>query len=315
MTARFWTPAFLAVAAALVVLVPHSPAQTPKLATGPAAVVNSEPISLGEVETVLKMMPAPPTPLTEAQQKAMRHDALEMLIMDALLRQFLNKHGRPVHSAEIAKQMEELQKALKSQNHTLQEFLRDTSQSEAHLRLDITKKLQWDDYVNKLMSEPVLRRYYEENKDYYDRVTVRASHILLRVSPSSSEGDYLAAQQKLQDLRNKILAGQLDFAKAAHDFSQCDSAPRGGDIGYFPRKWVVDEKVAKTAFALKVGDVSDVIRTEYGCHLIKLTDRKPGQPSTYEAMKEEVRENYGMEIREALLAQERKAAKVEISIP
>jgi parvulin-like peptidyl-prolyl isomerase len=305
----------MASAAMLVFLVNPTLAQAPKAPGGPAAVVNGEPISVGEVETVLKLMPTPPTPPTDVQLRVMRREALEMLISDLLLRQFLTKNGRALQPAEIEKQITELQAALKSQNHTLQEFLKDTAQSEAHLRLDIAKKLQWDDYVKKQATEANLHHYYEQNKDYYDRVTVRASHILFRVSPTASEGDYLAAQQKLQGLRGKIVAGQIDFAKAAHDFSQCDSAPRGGDIGYFPRKWVVDEKVAKTAFGMKVGDLSDVIRTEYGCHLIKVTDRKPGQPSTYESMKDEVRENYAMEMRENILAQERKGAKIEIGLP
>src|SRR5262249_34271162 len=149
--------------------------------------------------------------------------------------------------------------------------------------------------------DAVLKRYYEENRDYYDQVTVQASHILFRQSPTTSEGDRTQARQRLLELRQKIVAGQIDFAEAAKKYSQCQSASAGGDIGFFPRKWAVDERIAKAAFALQVGQVSDVIQTDYGLHLLKVTARKPGKPSTFEALKEEVRANYAMEMWHDLL--------------
>ena len=66
---------------------------------------------------------------------------------------------------------------------------------------------------------------------------------------------------------------------------------------------------------MKVGDVSDVVETDYGLHLIKVTDRKPGQPSEYNKVKDEVRELCTEEMRLALLAQQRKAAHIEINLP
>ena len=314
MTERNWTQVLLAIVGAIAVLAGPGRAQSPRTPAGAAAIVNGEPIGYTEVDVVVKMMPAPPSPLTDGQTRIVRHEALEMLMNDVLLRQFLTKHGRRVAPAEVEKQMAELQTALRKEKHTLQDFLKDTAQTEAHLRLDVAKKLQWDDYVNHLTADANLRRYYEENKDYYDRVTVKASHILLRVAPNSSAGEYQAAWAKLQEVRAQVLAGKLDFAVAARQYSQCDSAPRGGDIGYFPRKWVVEEPIARAAFSMKMGEISDVIRTDYGCHLIKVTDRKPGQPSTYEGMKEEVRENFAMDLRERILAEERKAAKIEIAL-
>jgi parvulin-like peptidyl-prolyl isomerase len=116
-------------------------------------------------------------------------------------------------------------------------------------------------------------------------------------------------------LRQDILTGKVDFAEAAKKYSQCTSAPNGGDIGYFQRKFIVDEAFAKTAFGLKVGDVSDVVQTEYGMHLIKVTDRKPGQPSEFESIKELVRETCVNEMRMALLEEQRRTAHIEINLP
>jgi peptidyl-prolyl cis-trans isomerase C len=77
----------------------------------------------------------------------------------------------------------------------------------------------------------------------------------------------------------------------------------------------VEEPFARAAFALKVGEISDVVQTEYGMHLIKVTDRKPGQPSDYAKIKDEVLEFCAGEMRMALVAQQRKTARIEINLP
>ena len=78
---------------------------------------------------------------------------------------------------------------------------------------------------------------------------------------------------------------------------------------------MLDENFARAAFALKVGEVSDVVQSEYGLHIIKVTDRKPGTPSDYEKMKDEVRDFCVEEMRQSLVAQERKTAKIEVNLP
>ena len=138
---------------------------------------------------------------------------------------------------------------------------------------------------------------------------------MLRVASSASPGEREQVRGRLQTLRQEIVSGKIDFAEAAKKYSQCTSAPNGGDVGYFPRKLAVEEAFAKAAFALKVGDISDVVETDYGMHLVKVTDRKPGQPSDYTKIKDEVRELCIEEMRLAVLAQQRKTAHVEIYLP
>ena len=112
----------------------------------------------------------------------------------------------------------------------------------------------------------------------------------------------------------EILAGKIDFAEAAKKHSQCPSKVQGGDVGYFPRKFAVEENFARAAFALKPGEISDVIETDVGFHVIKVVDRKAGQTSTYDRLKEEVREVASEEMRQKLLAQQRRVSKVEIML-
>jgi peptidyl-prolyl cis-trans isomerase C len=314
MTPRKWAIGVLAGASALLVYWSPAPAQLPQ-APKPAAVVDGEAILMSEVEGVMKLMPPPSATPTDIQRRQMQREALEMLMDDVIMRHFLNKNGRRVEPAEVEKNLRQLEAGLKKQNRSLQEFLSDTSQTESHLRLDILKKLQWEDYANQYLTENNLKRYYNENKDFYDQVKVRASHILIRVGPTASAADHQAARSRLADLRQRIVANQLDFADAARTNSQCASAANGGDIGYFQRKFEVDEIVARTAFSLKVGQISEVVQSDYGYHLIKATDRKEPIPSTLEKVKDAVRDNFAMELWQATLTQQRKQAHVDINVP
>ena len=78
---------------------------------------------------------------------------------------------------------------------------------------------------------------------------VRASHILIRIPQSAKDIERQVARNKLRVLRQDILAGKIDFAEAARKHSQCPSSQDGGNIGYFFRKYTVQEPIAKAAFA------------------------------------------------------------------
>lgn len=277
-----------------------------------AAVVNGEIIPAADVDAVLKLQGPSATPVSEAQKKQMRQEVLSMLIDDLLMQQFLKRHGAKVEPAEVNKRLAELESSLKTQGKTLIEFCKETNQTEVQVRNNLLSMLQWSGYVRDRVTDAVVKKYYEDNRDFFDQTTVRASHIVLRVPNTMTESERQAARTRLRNLRAEIAAGQLDFAEAARKNSQCPSAPAGGDIGPFPRKFVVEEPFARAAFAMKVGELSDVVETDYGYHLIKVTDRKAGQPSEFEKVKESVREFCVEELRQQLLADQRKTARVEL---
>ena len=280
------------------------------------AVVNAEVITLGDLETVLKLSGPEPVQLPEAQRRQHRMEALGMLIDEALMRQFLAKNGPAVPPAEVDKRLKELEAGLKKQGKSLQELCRDINKTEAQVRADIAHSIQWANYSRARITEADTRKFYDEYRDFFDKVTVRASHIVLRVPATASEAEVAAARNKLTDLRTQILAGKLDFAEAAKNHSQDPSALKGGDLGFFPRLWVFDDAFARPAFALQVGQVSDIVRTDYGLHLIKVTDRKkPDQLSEYEKIKDAVREFCMEDLHQQILAQQRKTAKIDISLP
>jgi peptidyl-prolyl cis-trans isomerase C len=298
-----------------------APAARPAAAAAPAddarpvAVVNGQVITKGELDAVLNLGGPSPLQLPEGQQRQHQMEALGLLIDDLLMHQFLSQKGPPVPAAEVDKKMAEMEAGLRKQNKSLKEFCQDIHKTEAQVRADIAHSIQWANFTRGRVTEADTEQYYKEFRDFFDKVTVRASHIVLRMPPDAPDAERAQARTKLAELRGQILGGKLDFADAAKAHSQCPSAAKGGDLGFFPRKWVFDEPFARAAFALQPGEVSDVVQTDYGLHLIKVTERKPGEPSDYTKIKDVVREFCVEDLHQLLLAEQRKAAKIEIKLP
>ncbi len=146
--------------------------------------------------------------------------------------------------------------------------------------------LSADELASQLtLTEDELRGYYAQNKARYATPEQRqASHILIKLEPGANEAARKAALDKA-----KALAGQArssaDFAALAKAQSQDPgSAGQGGDLGLFSRESMV-KPFADAAFAMKVGDISDPVESEFGVHVIKLTAIQPGAEKPFEAVR------------------------------
>jgi peptidyl-prolyl cis-trans isomerase C len=281
----------------------------------PVAVVNGEPIAYAELQAILRQQGLARASLAPDDLRKVQRLAVEALVDNLLVQQFLRQHGQAPQPGEIDRQLANLEDGLKKQGQTLQDFYRATGQGEAEFRRVLANLMRWGDYVKAHVTEADLRRYYADNKDLFDGVLVRASHIVRRIPPGATESDRQQLRDFLLTLRRYILQGNLDFADAARNYSECPSAARGGDLGTFPRRFVVEEPFARAASALKVGEVSDVVQTSYGLHLIKVTERRPGKPTDYAAVHDQVRDAFIRELREDLIDRQRRTAKIEILVP
>jgi len=292
---------------------PEVPAAPPQTAI--AATVNGQSISVAEVDAALAAS-LPLAPLTAAQRRQLRAIVLDDLIDDALVKQFLAKNGPKVDPAEIDAQMRSLRAKLISENRTLAQYLKETGQTEAQLREDWAAAIQLAGYVKQHVTDEQLRAYHAAHRDHFDKVEVRLSHIVIRVGKTAPPGERATAREKLQAVRADIAAGKIDFATAARKFSQCPSALKGGDLGFILRRGLPeDEPLARAAFALKVGSLSEVVETDYGVHLLMVTDRKPGTPSTVEKCVVEVLEAYTDDFRAELVTKLRKEARIMVTLP
>ncbi|MCP3950892.1 MAG: peptidylprolyl isomerase, partial [Desulfobacterales bacterium] len=97
------------------------------------------------------------------------------------------------------------------------------------------------------------------------------------------------AVELLRAIQKQINQGEV-FAELAIDYSQCPSSENGGDLGYFDKEKMI-KGFAEAAFALNPGEVSDIVRTGYGYHLVMVEDRKPKMKLTFENVREKLRQN------------------------
>ncbi|MCX8056576.1 MAG: peptidylprolyl isomerase [Ignavibacteria bacterium] len=106
---------------------------------------------------------------------------------------------------------------------------------------------------------------------------IRASHILVELKPGFTSEDSAKALEKINSIKEKIMLGE-DFAELAKEFSDDTGTKElGGDLGFFSRRMMV-QPFDEAAFNLEVGQVSDVVKTQFGYHLIKVTDKKQIRP-------------------------------------
>jgi peptidyl-prolyl cis-trans isomerase C len=149
------------------------------------------------------------------------------------------------------------------------------------------------------VSEEDINLYYKSHKNEFTvPEQVKARHILIRVDKSASEEDKKKAKEKAEALLKRIKNGE-DFEKLASEFSEDPgSNKKGGDLGYFSRGRMI-KSFEDVAFSLKPGEVSDVVETSFGYHIIKVEDRKPEELQPLEKVKDEVREKVFEEFRQA----------------
>jgi peptidyl-prolyl cis-trans isomerase D len=133
------------------------------------------------------------------------------------------------------------------------------------------------------VSEQDIKRSYEDNQQQYSTPEqVRASHILLK-----TEGkDDAAVKKQAEDLLAKVKAG-ADFAKLAAQYSEDDSKVKGGDLDFFPKGRMVPE-FDKAAFSMQVGEISPLVKSQYGYHIIKVTDKKPATTKSIEEVRAQI---------------------------
>ena len=129
-----------------------------------------------------------------------------------------------------------------------------------------------------------VQRYYEDNEAQFSTPEqVRASHILLK-----TEGkDDAAVKKQAEDLLAKVKGG-ADFAKLAAQYSEDDASKvKGGDLDFFPKGQMVPE-FDTAAFTLQPGQVSDLVKSQFGYHIIKVTDKKPASKKTLDEVKQQI---------------------------
>lgn len=138
------------------------------------------------------------------------------------------------------------------------------------------------------VTDEEIQAYYNEHPENFKiAATVRARHILFNADLSLSEGELMAIKEKAEAARKRALAGE-DFATLATELSEGPTASRGGDLGFFAKSQMV-EPFASAAFSLQPGEISPVVHTRFGYHVIKVEERRPSGTRELEEVKDSLR--------------------------
>jgi peptidyl-prolyl cis-trans isomerase C len=190
---------------------------------------------------------------------------------------------------------------------------------------DIEKQLKIHTVMNSSLSgqdltvtDQEIAEYYKENlENFHVKEHIRASHILLKTNSQDSAEIKNQKRLELAGLQGQIQQGE-DFASLAEKHSDCPSKKQGGDLGYFDRG-----KMAKpfedAAFTLAKNEVSDIVETQFGYHLIKMVDRMDARTVPLEEIKDKLsahiikqKENQALN---SYIEKLRKDASIEYAVP
>ena len=248
--------------------------------------------------------------------------ALDQLVVYTLLSQESKTRGIKVDDAEVNQKVQELRgqfptedafnKALKDRGMTA-----DSLRHDAQVDLSVTKLMDAEVATTPGPSDAEIKDFYDKNPDKFKQdEQVRASHILIRVDQKADAATRAKAKAQIESILKQARGG-ADFAELARKYSQDGSAQQGGDLNYFSRGQMVPQ-FETVAFKLKVGQISDVVQTEFGYHIIKVTDHKPARTIAFEEAKPQIAQYLAGEKKQqhadAFIESLKKKSKIEILI-
>jgi len=254
------------------------------------AMVNGVPISSETLErktseAFVKLLSSGNTPDPDRLKK----DMLETLINNELLYQESVRGG--YEASELKVEMEFSN--IKGKFSTEEEFsamLVQRGYTADALREELGKVMTIDGFISGEVATRVdvtdgeIRGYYDENsKVFLEPESLRASHILIMVEEGADEQQKKAAYRSITDIKKKIDKGE-SFESLAKEHSDCPSSAQGGDLGYFQKGQMV-KPFEDAAIALGIGEISDIVETRFGYHIIKLVDKRPGRTVPFEEVK------------------------------
>ena len=223
-----------------------------------------------------------------------KFDALDSIINDELLYQEARKQGFEATDAAVEAAYQDA--AARAGGETA--FLATMSSqgfSKTFVRDTIRKRQSIDRFVQEKLlaglevSEEEELEYYNRNLDRFTPETwVRVQRILVRIPPGADAADVSVARKRADSILSLLRRGEK-FETMAHEYSEDQVAPMGGDLGFIKRG-VASPEFDAVAFNLRPGEISDVVQDDSGFHIIRLVEKRGGTPSTFADVRETCRE-------------------------
>jgi len=274
-----------------------------------AVTVNNEVITEGQVaeivnpqiERMAERGKNLPDQFLDQYKKQLRQRAMDRLIVEKLLAQKVKEKNIVVSDEQVMTKLRELA-SQRQPSMTMDEFkklVETYGKSFDEVKQQVRKGLayeklmeqQWADKTS--VTDQEAKEYYDQHSEkFHTPEQVKASHILIKTDTSDPNTDPnqvdAQARTKAENLLKQLKQG-ADFATLAKENSDCPSSRKGGDLGYFSKKQMV-KPFAEAAFALKEGQISDLVKTRYGYHIIKQTGHKDASTTPFEGAKADILE-------------------------
>lgn len=206
-------------------------------------------------------------------------DTLDSLVTNKMIEMEAKKEKVKVTGNEIDEELTKLQESYGGEE-AFTSALEENNVSMDKIREDIEFYLLAEKLIEPDISitDEEMKTYFEENKDSFDeKEQVKASHILVEDETTAKK------------VKEELDSGK-DFAELAKEYStDTSNAADGGDLGYFS-KGEMAEEFEKAAFEMEVNTVSNPVKTDFGYHIIKVSDKKAAKAATFEEHKDKIKE-------------------------
>lgn len=239
-----------------------------------------------------------------------RAEFLDQMIGERLMRRFLASQKITINADEVEEQAQQLIGLLsKEQQQKLD--LTTFGYTEKTLREELTLPLLWRNYLSKTVTDADCVARFEAHRNRYDGTQYRARQIFLKVPTAKPAAELDQARQQLATIRNQIAAGKITFEAAAKQYSHSPSKAQGGDLGFFTlNDGKLPKLLSQAAFKLQVDELSPILESSLGLHLLQVTEITPGELSLEDARPQVLRDISG-ELWQAKIAELRTTAKIE----
>lgn len=243
--------------------------------------INGEPLWAAEITFVLQSAMAPL--LQQGHQGPPPEELVESVVQKVVDTKLLAQEARRLKIKPDEKQIKEILARIEQSSGgraaleanlasggtdyaTLEKTIRDRELARALIDQQVAPSAA--------VSDDEVRKFYDDNSELFViQDQVRARHIVIKAEGVGAEAD-AAALQRAEAARKRALAGE-DFGELANELSDGPSAPMGGDLGFFIAEQM-EAAFAEAAFALQPGEISEVVKTRFGYHVIKVEERREG---------------------------------------
>lgn len=324
---RILARTFIALTLALVLTLPAFAADEKEEGADYVAIVNGEKIPYQSLEQKLNFIKqryaSQGQQLNEKQLNSIKQDIAERMVEKELLYQKTRELGIDVDMDKVDSQINQFKQKFDDEKQ-YQQQLSQMGYTEELLRSEIKQnmaiqKLIEEEIASKVsLSDKEAEKYYKDNTQEFETpARVKARHILIKTESDASESDNKEAKKKIQAAEKRLEKGE-EFAKVAKDVSEGPSSEKGGDLGFFSKGRMV-KGFEDAAFALEPGEVSDIVKTRFGYHLIKVEDKEPASQKSFEEVKGNLKEKMKNEKvskeMESYLNDLRQKADIKMNLP